>query len=127
MDYNEVIKLTPNDAGAYNSRCFARAIVGVELQGALSDCNESLRLKPDDADAVDSRAFTYLKLTQYGEAIADYNRALALNPKLASSLYGRGLAKRRNGDAAAGDADVAAAKEIRSVIADDFARYRMRE
>jgi hypothetical protein len=46
----------------------------------------------------------------FDEAIADYDAALKLNPKMAASLYGRGLAKQKNGDQAGGDADIAAAK-----------------
>ena len=30
-------------------------------------------------------------------AIADFDAALKINPRLTSSLYGRGLAKQRNG------------------------------
>ena len=56
-------------------------------------------------------------------ANADYDAALAQNAKDADSLYGRGLAKLRNGDAAGGNADIAAAKTIDGGIAETFARY----
>ena len=58
-------------------------------------------------DALDSRGLAYLKKGQWDAAIADYNAALRLNPKLASSLYGRGLAKLKNGDTNGGNADMA--------------------
>jgi tetratricopeptide (TPR) repeat protein len=80
-------------------------------------------LQPSDPQAIDSRAFTYLKLGQLDDAIVDYDAALRLNPKLAVSLYGRGLAKLKKGDASGGNADIAAAKAIRGDIADEFARY----
>ena len=51
------------------------------------------------------------------------DEALGRNPKLASSLYGRGLAKLEKGDAAGGEADIAAAKAIQANIAEEFARY----
>ena len=54
---------------------------------------------------------------------SEYGSALRLDPKLASSLYGRELARVRKGDAAGGNADIAAAKTIAAKIADDFARY----
>jgi tetratricopeptide repeat protein len=60
---------------------------------------------------------------QWDAAIADYSSALRLAPRLASSLYGRGLAKLKKGDAADGDADIAAAKAIGAKIVEDFARY----
>ena len=46
-----------------------------------------------------------------------------LNPKLASSLYGRGVAKQRSGNAAAGDRDIAAARAIDPNIASEYAGY----
>jgi hypothetical protein len=46
-----------------------------------------------------------------------------MEAKLASSLYGRGLAKVKKGDGNGGNADIAAAKAIRSNIADEFASY----
>jgi hypothetical protein len=42
---------------------------------------------------------------------------------LASSLYGRGLAKLKKGDTAGGNADIAAAEAIEANIVEDFARY----
>jgi hypothetical protein len=66
---------------------------------------------------------TYLKIGQWDSAIQDYSSALQHEPRLASSLYGRGLAKRKKGDAAAGKADMTAATAIDPNIASDFARY----
>jgi len=66
---------------------------------------------------------TYLKMGQWDSAIDDYSSALRFDPKLASSLYGRGLAKLKKGDTAGGDADIAAAKAIEATIVGDFARY----
>ena len=56
-------------------------------------------------------------------AIKDYSSALRVDPKLASALYGRGLAKLKKGDMAAGNADLAAAKKLKATIAADFSRY----
>ena len=65
-------------------------------------------------------------MAQWDSAIADFSSALRLDPKLASSLYGRGLAKRKKGDSSGGDADVAAATGIDPNIGADFARYGVR-
>jgi tetratricopeptide (TPR) repeat protein len=81
-----------------------------------------LRLAPNSAATRDSRGFIFLKMTMYDAAVSDYDVALALNPKLASALYGRGLAKLRNEDGT-GEADLAAATAIQADIADEFARY----
>ena len=50
------------------------------------------------------------------------DEALTLNPGLANALYGRGIAKRRKGDLAGADADLAAAKAIRPGVAQEFAQ-----
>jgi TPR repeat len=68
----------------------------------------------------------YLKLNMIKDAIADYDAALKLRPNLASSLYGRGIGKLRTGNAAEGNADVAAAKAIDAGIASEFAGYGIR-
>lgn len=44
---------------------------------------------------------------------------------MASSLYGRGVAKRQIGDYVGGDADIDAAKRIQPDIAEAFVRYRV--
>jgi tetratricopeptide (TPR) repeat protein len=121
QDLTNAIKIQPDLDNAWNGRCWVRAIAG-ELRPALADCNESLKLKRTAA-TLDSRAFAYLKLGQASEALADYNAALQMNPKLATSLYGRGLIKRRTGNAAEAEADIAAAVAISPNIAADFARY----
>jgi hypothetical protein len=63
---------------------------------------------------------------QFDSAIEDYSSALRAAPKLASALYGRGLARLKKGDAAGGNADVAAAKRLETKIAEDFSSYGIR-
>ena len=122
-DYSEAIRLDRNKAEYLNGRCWARAVAGRELPLAVSDCTEALRIAPNDANIMDSRGFVYLRLNRLDDAVADYDEALRRNPKQAGSLYGRGLAKLKKGDAAGGEADIAAAKAIRADIAEEFARY----
>ena len=123
-DYDQILRIQPTNAGVWNARCWSRAIVG-DLNIALADCNESLRLKPDNANTIDSRALVYLKLGDLDKAMADYDAALKLDPKLAGSLYGRGLTKQKKGDATA-TADIAAAKAIKSDIAERFGGYGLK-
>jgi Caspase domain len=117
-DFDGSLKLRPKNAEALNNRCWSRAMLG-HFRTALKDCNEALQIRPGYADALDSRGFVQLKLRQPSLAIADYNEALQIK-KQASSLYGRGLAKKQTGDSAGGDSDIAAAKAIDPSIATEF-------
>jgi len=119
-DDDEALRLKPDYASAFDNRCFGRTILG-QFPQALADCNEAVRLAPT-ANHYDSRALVYLDMKNYAAAIADYDSALQIEPKLDSSLYGRGLAKRMTGDQAGGDADVHAAEAITPDIAVQFGK-----
>ena len=93
-----------------------------QLEQALADCNESLRLKSDPY-TFDSRGLVHLKMGRYDAAIADYDAVLRQLPDFADSLYGRALAKRKRGDAAGSEADLAASKALRPDVAQEFAKY----
>jgi hypothetical protein len=59
-------------------------------------------------------------MENYASSIHDYDEALKVSPRSASAFYGRGLAKRAEGDAAGGTADVEAAQQIDPQIAQHF-------
>jgi tetratricopeptide (TPR) repeat protein len=123
-DFDEVVRLSPKDAEAYNNRCWTRAAIG-DLQPALKDCNEALRLNPGLVDALDSRGLVNLKLGKTEDAIKDYSDALSNNPRSVSSLFGRGLAKQRSG--ADGSFDLNMAKSTDPGIVKEFAGYGVSE
>ena len=75
---------------------------------------------------VEYRGLIYLKMGQFDSAISDYSSALRIEPKMASALYGRGLARIKKGDTAGGTADVEAAKKLETKVADDFSSYGVR-
>lgn len=125
-DYGEVTRLQPNNLDAWSARCWVRAISPGQTQQALTDCNAALKIKADATDVLDTRGFIYLKLGQSDNAIKDFDAALKGDPKLAGSLYGRGLAKLRKGDRNGSSADMAAAKAIKSDIAEEFSRYGLK-
>ena len=122
-DFDAAIRLDPNSADAFTGRCAAHAEAGTDLEGALADCNHSLTIRANDPFALNSRGFTFLRLNQFDSAIADYSAALKLDPKLASALYGRGLAKQKKGDGAGGQVDMASANLLQTDIAEEFAGY----
>jgi len=77
---------------------------------------------PNNAATLDSRGFVFLKMAHFDAAVSDYDAALRVDPKLAFALYGRGLARLKNEDAA-GESDIAAAKLLQADIGEEYARY----
>src|SRR5262249_15181529 len=90
-------------------------------QDGLPDCNQALSLlsrgsEEASADVLEQRGYAYFRLGQYQRAIQDYDAALKRNARLATALYGRGLAKQRLGNPQ-DEADITAAKAITHYIA----------
>ena len=56
-DYNEVVRINPNDASAYYNRGLAHDKLG-NLQSAIADYNEVVRINPDHASAYYNRVLT---------------------------------------------------------------------
>lgn len=108
---------------ALNSRCWARAVLGRELDKALADCNQALEHMAKAPAVLDSRGLVRLRMGQWDKAIADYDAALAQRPDNAWSLYGRGVARQRKGLKAEGDADIAAALKLRPHLMDTIKTY----
>lgn len=108
---------------ALNGRCWARTMLGRELDEALIDCNTAVRAAPDAAGYRDTRGLLRLRMGDLDRAIADYDAALAMQPNIAWSLYGRGLARHRKHLQTEGDADTAAALAIDPTIAAQAQRY----
>lgn len=120
-DFDQAIRLAPQNAEALQGRCMSRAVAG-QLSQALADCNQALKLKPDNLAALESRGFTYRKMRAFNRSIADYDAVLQIDPKRASALFGRGVAKTDNGDRT-GYADIKQAKDMQSGVAQEFGRY----
>ena len=120
-NYSQAIALNPKYALAYSNRCWAHVVVAKQLQQAVSDCEHALQLATD-ARTLDNRGFAYLKLGQPDDAIQSFNAALKIDPKLPTSLYGRGLAKMKNEDLQGAKGDMDAARAIKITVADDLAQ-----
>jgi tetratricopeptide (TPR) repeat protein len=111
---------------ALNSRCWARALAGMDLPLALKDCNAALKRagksSPFYAKVSDSRGLVLLRMGEYDKSMADYDASLKINPKNAWSLYGRAIDELRKGKTPAGEADIAQAMAVWPQVADAFNR-----
>ena len=124
------IRLSSVSPSARNNRCWARAILGgpqEQLKLALDDCDEAPRLRPNDPFAFDSRGFVYLKMGNFEKAIADYDQSILLGGERADSLYGRGIAKLKKGDADGGNKDIMVAMKKRPDVAEEYRGYGVQQ
>ena len=120
--YDQAIRLDSRHHWALNNRCYMKA--ALEDRSAIADCDKALLLKRN-YEIYDSRGFAYLKLKEFDKAIVDYDKALELQEN-AYSLYGRGVAKRRKGDLAGGDADIAKAVALDREMAAKMEKMRLK-
>lgn len=123
---DEWIRLHDDDANlgnALNQRCWARTLSNQMLDDARKDCRKAIRLDGEKPAYLDSLGLVELRLGHYPDSIKAYDKALAAQPRLAWSLYGRGLAKIRSGQTDAGNADLVAAAEINPRIGEIAALY----
>ena len=77
MDYDELIRLLPDSASAYNDRAKIKLIMNQPAE-ALADLNEVIRLRPDYAPTFGKRAEVKVTLGRIDEARLDFQTALEL-------------------------------------------------
>ncbi len=113
-------------AEALHGRCWVRALQGLDLTKALSDCNAALKRGTKsslfDARVQGSRGLVRLRMGDYDKSMTDYDGSLQVLPKNAWSLYGRGIDELRKKKTPQGEADLAAAVKIWPKIAGEFDR-----
>jgi class 3 adenylate cyclase/Tfp pilus assembly protein PilF len=103
-DYNESIRLNPNNYLVYANRGSAYLRKGRAggcdpcNDQAIADYNEAIRLNPNNSTAFSSRALAYLRKGNYDHAIADSNEAIRLNPNNYLAFRNRGSAYLRKGN-----------------------------
>ena len=91
-DYTRAIEIDPNTVHAYEAY-FSRAAIfyrNFEFAKALTDMEKVFELNPNPGQALifSIRGGIYERLGKKDEAIADYRRALALDPKDQGSING---------------------------------------
>jgi tetratricopeptide (TPR) repeat protein len=110
--WDEVIRLTslalgrhPRHRGSLSLRCLARAMLG-DVPRAIEDCDAALAIHRS-APPLALRALARARGGDVRGALADYDAAVAVYPAYPVALYGRSWARRKLGDIAAGDRDIA--------------------
>jgi tetratricopeptide (TPR) repeat protein/S1-C subfamily serine protease len=84
---NKAIQFAPKNASFYSEK--ARVLIYLKrYQDALSASSQAIELSPRAA-FYNNRGATYASLKNYPKAIADYDRAIAINPEFAEAYIGR--------------------------------------
>ena len=110
-DIEEAIRLDPTNAFAVGARGDVH-FVRKDYERALADYTKAASLDPNNALIFIGRGMVYIATRDLDRAMTDFEQAIRLQPALAAGLYWRGIAKRLKGEAAAGEADIAAARKI---------------
>lgn len=106
-----------------NSIAWVLAKRNAALPAAQSMVEAAMAAGPTSAPFLDTSGVIQLRFERYAEAIRQFDAALAIDPRLAGSLFARGIARRRLGQTAAGDADLVAARAVNQAIDTEYARY----
>ena len=106
-----------------NTRSWYRALTNVDLDPALADANDAVRQSGGRPSHLDTRAWIQYRKGNYAATIADAGAALDKEPKLATSLFIRALARAARGDEAGARADLAAARALQPTIDLAYAAY----
>jgi tetratricopeptide (TPR) repeat protein len=91
QDYDQAIKLDPNDVEAFFRRGIAHGRRR-EFDSAIADFDRAIKLKPDHVGALYSRGLTYSNKGQWERAIQDYDQAIKLSPDNVMAITNRGNA-----------------------------------
>jgi tetratricopeptide (TPR) repeat protein len=88
-DYNEALRLDPENAAALRARGVELFTAGKHEEG-ITDLDAALKLAPDDAETHELRGAALTEMQKYDEAIEALDKALDLNPRGASAYLRRG-------------------------------------
>ena len=96
-DFNEALKLNPEDSEAYNSRGLVYYSQG-DHSRAISDYSRAIELSPNFSQAHTNLGNAYYLMGDYNRAILNYDKAITLDPEYGLAYYNRGLAYNALGD-----------------------------
>lgn len=116
----EQLDRLPADAHSANTRYMATFIHRNQenYEAALREADAGLALDPGNADLMEEKGGVYYMLDDPLSAREWLDKALTINPRLASTLYLRGMVRAELGDPEGAAADHAAAIAIDPTLAD---------
>ncbi len=113
----------PGTPKLMNTRCWLKGTRNVALDTALRDCTRAIELSDWTNEALDSRAMVYFRMNRMAEALADLDAVIDDEPGTWSSLFLRGIIRKRTGDSAGSAMDLMAARMINPQVDHLYARY----
>ena len=84
-DFNEALKMKPNDPGIYERRAYVEMKMN-DLDKALADYSEAIRLSPNEIRYYLYRGYIYEKKGDIKKSMADTEKALKLDKHNAEAL-----------------------------------------
>jgi len=123
LAYDRAVARDPENGNARDGRCWVRAVIAQDLQGALDDCDRAIAAMPGAANPLNNRGLVHYRMGRMAESIADYTASIEADPSMASSWYVRSLARRAQGDAATADRDLAEALRREPGVVERYAGY----
>ena len=88
--FNQVVRLTPNDAAAWDIRSNCKKLLG-DLDGAIADDTKAIQLDPRTAMYRGNRAIAYQEKGDRVNALADFNFEVQASPNSSPAVGNRGL------------------------------------
>lgn len=92
VDFDEAIKLNPENAISYKYRAKAKFKLGNHT-GAIEDFTQVIKLNPDDPDTYIDRANARVDLGDYAGAMQDYAHVIKLKPDDPDAYFDRAIAR----------------------------------
>jgi len=123
MELDGLIAASPGKPDLLNSRCWIRALRGIELDGALKDCTRAIELSDNPAPVLDSRAMVWFRMNRLDDALQDIDAALLQAPSLGPSRFLRAIILKKMGRTQDASKDLAIARRLSPDTESDYARF----
>lgn len=104
-DYNQSLRLRPDNAYAWNNAGVARRAKG-DYDKAIENTTRAISIDPAYPNAYDSRARAWADKRDDDRAMADYAKAIQLDPEFLDAYFGRAALWEAKGEYAKARADL---------------------